>query len=145
MRLGPWMAARLDGGSPLFGGTAQFVFNIGITPAFDFRTGAAATVLQRFNDGNEATQLSAVIPASLRINVSPWFSFAAGLSAGFAADLEPDDDAEYGFSIGPEWSILTMCAGEKRQYELAFTQGLRFGDVRQEYHQALVFTYLMLD
>ena len=142
---GPWMAARLDGGSPLFGGTAQFVFNIGITPAFDFRTGAAATVLQRFNDGNEATQLSAVIPASLRINVSPWFSFAAGLSAGFAADLEPDDDAEYGLSIGPEWSILTMCAGEKRQYELAFTQGLRFGDVRQEYHQALVFTYLLLD
>jgi hypothetical protein len=38
-----------------------------------------------------------------------------------------------------------MCAGEKRQYELAFTQGLRFGDVRQEYHQALVFTYLLLD
>jgi hypothetical protein len=142
---GPWMAARLDGGSPLFGGTAHFVFNIGITPAFDFRTGAAATVLQRFNDGNEATQLSVVIPASLRINVSPWFSLAAGLSAGFAADLEPDDDAEYGFSIGPEWSVLTMCAGEKRQYELAFTQGLRFGDVRQEYHQALVFTYLLLD
>ena len=142
---GPWMATRLDGGSPLYGGTANFVFNIGITPMFDFRTGVAATVLQRFPEGNEATQLTAVIPASLRINWSPWFSFSAGLSAGFGADLEPDDDTEFGFVIGPEWSFLTMCAGEKREFELAFTQGLRFGDVRQEYHQALVFTYLLLD
>jgi hypothetical protein len=142
---GPWMAVRLDGGSPLYGGTANFVFNIGITPTFDFRTGVAATVLQRFTESNSATQLTAVIPAALRINWSPWFSVSAGLSAGFGADLEPDDDTEYGFAIGPEWSLLTMCAGEKREYELAFTQGLRFGDVRQEYHQALVFTYLMLD
>lgn len=142
---GPWMAARLDGGSPLFGGTANFVFNIGITPTFDFRTGAQATVLHRFTEGGETTQITAVVPAALRINWSPWFSFSAGLSAGFGADLTPDDDALYGFSIGPEWSLLTMCAGEKREYELAFTQGLRFGDVRQEYHQALVFTYLFLD
>lgn len=142
---GPWMAVHLDYGSPLYGGTASFVFNIGITPTFDFRTGATATVLHRFVEGGEATQLSAVIPAALRINWTPWFSFSAGLSAGFGADLAPDSDAQYGFSIGPEWSVLTMCAGEKREYELAFTQGLRFGDVRQEYHQALVFTYLFLD
>lgn len=142
---GPWMAARLDGGSPLYGGTANFVFNIGITPTFDFRTGVAATVLHRFTEGGATTQISAVVPAALRINWSPWFSLSAGLSAGFATDLTPDEETLYGFSIGPEWSLLTICAGEKREYELAFTQGLRFGDVRQEYHQALVFTYLLLD
>lgn len=141
---GPSMAIHLDYGAPLYGGTASFVLNIGITPTFDFRTGLTGAVLHRFGENGQATQLSAVVPAALRINWSPWFSTSAGLSAGFAVDLV-DGPNNLGFSIGPEWSVLSMCAGEKREFELSFAQGLRFGDIRPEYHQSIVFTYLLLD
>lgn len=142
--IAPSMALHLDYGSPLYGGTGSFLMNIGITPAFDFRTGVSATVLQRFREDDSPTQISVVVPAMLRVNWSPWFSSSAGLSAGFAVDI-PADPPRYGFSIGPEWSLLSMCAGEKRQFELAFAQGLRFGDVLYDYHQSIVFTYLFLD
>jgi hypothetical protein len=145
LSFGPSMAVPLDYGHPLFGVTATFLLNIGITPGFDFRTGISATGLHRFVEYDPGTQIAAVVPAMLRINWSPWFSSAAGLSAGFALDVRGDDDALYGFSIGPEWSVLTMCAGEARQFELAFVQGIRFGDTPQAYHQSLVFTYLFLD
>lgn len=135
------MAVPFDYGSPLYGASATFVVNIGITPTFDFRTGATAAFLHKFVEDDIDNQLSAVVPAMLRVNWSPWFSTSAGLSVGFATNLND----RHGLSIGPEWSILTMCAGEKREYELSFAQGLRFGDLRQEYHQSLVFTYLFLD
>ncbi|UQA58949.1 PEGA domain-containing protein [Polyangium aurulentum] len=143
---GPAMAVFLDGGALMFGGTGGFVLNVGITPTFDFRTGATATVVHRFDDDLEGqiTQVSAVVPAMLRVNWSPWFSSAAGLSAGFVADLQLDGPP-YGASIGPEWTLLSMAAGDKRQYELAFSQGLRFGQANKDFHQSVVFTYLFLD
>jgi hypothetical protein len=54
--------------------------NVGITPTFDFRTGATATVVPRFTGdlGGQITQVSAVVPAMLRVDWSPWFSSAAG-------------------------------------------------------------------
>jgi hypothetical protein len=143
---GPSMAAYVDGGALLFGGTVGFVLNVGITPVFDFRTGATLNVVHRFIEMTrwQATQVSAVVPAMLRVNWSPWFSSAAGLAAGFVVDLQTDP-VLYGASIGPEWTLLSMAAGEKRQYEIAFNQGLRFGHARKDFHQSIVFTYLYLD
>ena len=85
-----------------------------------------------------------VVPAMLRVNWSPWFSSAAGASVGFIADLQ-QDPVLYGVSVGPEWSLLSMCAGDRRQYEISFSQGLRFGHARNDFHQSVVFTYLLLD
>lgn len=139
----PSMLLYLEGGpqgAPLYGGSASFVMNIGITPTFDFRTGVTAGFLYRGQDS--AKQIYAVVPAMLRVNYSAWFYSAAGLSAGFVTTLGED---QTGASIGPEWSALSMVAGEKRQYEISFAQGVRFGNVPTEYHQSLVFTYLLLD
>jgi hypothetical protein len=143
---GPAMAIFLDGGPILFGGTVGFVLNVGITPSIDFRTGATLTGVHRFDDDldGQITQLSAVVPAMLRINWSPWFSSAAGLSAGFVVDLQLEGPP-YGASIGPEWTLLSMAAGDKRQYELAFSQGVRFGQANKDFHQSVTFTYLFLD
>jgi hypothetical protein len=80
----------------------------------------------------------------LRVNWSPWFSSAAGLSAGIVTDLQ-QDPVLFGASIGPEWSLLSMCAGDKRQYEMAFSQGLRFGQARNDFHMSIGFTYMMQD
>ncbi|MDC3955534.1 PEGA domain-containing protein [Polyangium jinanense] len=141
----PAMAVYTEGGAIMFGAAAGFVMNIGITPMFDFRTGGTLTVVHRFNENPEyqATQVSVVVPAMLRVNWSPWFSSAAGLSAGFVADLQTDP-VLYGASVGPEWSLLSMCAGDRRQYEISFSQGLRFGQARRDFHQLVTFTYLSL-
>lgn len=143
--IAPIMAVELDGNAPLFGGAASALLNIGITPTFDFRTGVTAGFLHRGNDKDTASQITAVVPVMLRVNWNPWFSAAAGLSLGFGAYLSPGDSTQLGFSIGPEWSALSMSAGDKRQYELSVTQGLRFGDTPREYHQGVTFTYLFLD
>jgi hypothetical protein len=135
----PSMAALLEGGPPIFGGGGSFVLNIGITPILEFRTGASAAFLFRTT---EVSQLSVVVPAMLRINYTPWFSVSAGLSAGFATTFDED---RTGLSIGPEWTLLSMSAGDKRQFELSVAQGLRFGDTQPEYHQSVVFTYLFVD
>lgn len=145
---GLWTDARLDGGSPRWGFTLGAVVNIGLTPSFDFRTGLSATGIRRFDDEYATMQISAVVPAMLRIHWGPWFSSSVGLSAGVALDTQnaPDgNETIFGFSIGPEWTVLTLCAGEKREFELSYAQGMRFGDIRQEFHQSLVFTYLFLD
>jgi hypothetical protein len=132
-------------GAPLYGGSASFIMNIGITPTFDFRTGVTASFLYRGQDGQ--MQISAVVPAMLRVNYSSWFYSAAGLSGGFVTYVNvgenPGDSTAA--SIGPEWIPISMIAGEKRQYELSVAQGIRFGNAPTEYHQSLVFTYLMLD
>lgn len=145
---GLWTDARLDGGSPRWGFTAGAVMNIGITPSIDFRTGIGATGVRRFDDEYASMLIAAVVPATLRIHWSPWFSSSLGLSAGVALDTQNSPDGNesiFGFSIGPEWTVLTLCAGEKREFELSYAQGMRFGDIRQEFHQSLVFTYLFLD
>lgn len=133
----PTMALLLDGGSPHYGGALGFVFQVGLSPTFDLRTGITAGFLHRGDD--DTSQLHVVVPVLVRVNYSPWFYFAAGLSAGFGTMF---GDNQTGASVGPEWSILSMVAGDRRQYELSFTQGLRFGNVPSEYHQSLVFTYL---
>lgn len=142
----PSMAVHPDSGVLMFGAAGTFLMNIGITPLFDFRTGATATVVHRFLDDAtyQITQTSLVVPAMLRVNWSPWFSSAAGLSAGFVADLQ-QSPVLFGASIGPEWSLISMCAGDKRQYEIAFSQGLRFGHARNDFHASVAFTYLFLD
>jgi hypothetical protein len=135
---GPSTAMYLGGGGAFYGGTASFILTIAGTPLFDFRTGAMATFLYQ---GNQvAEQLSVSVPVMLKINYSSWLSSAAGLSGGFATDFHL-----FGYSVGPEWSLLTLSAGEKRQYELGFMEGLRFGTLGPDFHQAVVFTYLFLD
>ena len=142
----PSMAVHTDGGVVMFGAAGGFVMNIGITPMFDFRTGGTLTVVHRFIEDPryQVTQVSVVVPAMLRVNWSPWFSSAAGLSAGFVADLQ-QDPVLFGASVGPEWSLISMCAGDRRQYEISFSQGLRFGHARNDFHQSVTFTYLSLD
>jgi hypothetical protein len=133
----PSMLLFLNGGPPQYGGSASFVFQVGLTPMFDLRTGVTAGFLHRGED--DSSQVHAVVPVMIRINLSPWFSAAAGLSAGFGTTFGPD---QTGAAVGPEWTVLSMYAGEKRQYELSFTQGLRFGNSPAEYHQSVSFTYL---
>jgi hypothetical protein len=141
----PSMAVIPESGVLMFGAAAGFVMNIGITPTFDFRTGGTLTVVHRFLEDPEyqLTQVSVVVPAMLRVNWNPWFSSAAGLSAGFVADLQ-QDPVLFGASIGPEWSLISMCAGDRRQYEMSFNQGMRFGHARTDFHLSVAFTYLAL-
>jgi hypothetical protein len=148
--VGPEMELFLGGGAPVYGGTGAFVLNIGITPTVDFRTGAIGGLMYRPPGGPHTLQIHALIPASLKINWTSWFSSSAGLTLGFSSVILLDTKApnQYGFVIGPEWSPFTLSAGDKRQYELGFTQGMRFGTVNSdfwEYHQGVSFTYLWLD
>ena len=150
---GPSMSAYLVGGPALYGGTASFVLNVGITPLFDFRTGLNATF--HYNSGTSpgTWELTVVVPALLKVNYTPWFSAAAGLSVGFIDNQNiqyPDGSPPYsgyvpGYAVGPEWSPFIMSAGDKRQFELGIMQGVRFGNTYTDFHQAVTFTYLFLD
>jgi hypothetical protein len=143
--IAPAMNIMPDFGAPLYGGDASFVFHIGITPAFEFRTGVKAGYFMRGNSGAGALEFTGTIPLALQVNLNAWLSMWGGLSAGFAL-LKPDGgDLIIGPSIGPEWSLFTLCAGDKRQYELGFAQGVRFGELPIDYHQSVVFTMLFLD
>jgi hypothetical protein len=140
-------ALFLEGAGPLYGGTASFVFNVGINPLLDFRSGVTLGFLYRYENYYSVAQLTAVVPAMLHVHYHPWFSLGAGLSAGFASNFANDKDhhLRLGFSVGPEWSLLTIHAGDKREFELSFVQGLRFGGTEEDYHHALQFTYLFVD
>jgi len=144
---GPAMAEYLTGafaGNALYGATASFVLNIGITPRFEFRAAGTVTFLSSLD---HLKQFTAGVPALLKVNYTNWFSFMAGLSGGFATDLGGNGGfgGVNGYWIGPEWSAFTMGAGERHQYELSFIQGARFGTLDKELHHAVVFTYLFLD
>jgi hypothetical protein len=144
---GPAMAAFIDGGVALYGATASFVFNLGITPTFDLRSGLTATWVY---DGMEPKwDLTAVIPVLLKVNYTSWFSFSAGLTVGFLehSGIEFDKTAYHsGYAVGPEWSPFTLSGGDHRQFELGVTQGVHFGSNNfKQFHQAVVFTYLFLD
>jgi len=141
----PTIGIYTDGPTDMFGAAGGLVMNIGITPRFDFRTGATLSIVHLFsgNPDYQATQIALVVPAMLNVNWSPWFSSGAGLSVGIAADLQQDPNL-FGASVGPEWSILSMRAGDKRQYEISFSQGIRFGQTRRDFHQYFTFTYLSL-
>jgi len=139
----------LGGGGPTYGAAGSFIINVGITPTFDFRTGATGVFAYRAR-GPAIFQVNALIPALLKVNYTPWFSFSAGLTLGFEGLFFTNTNVgnQYGFVAGPEWSPFTISAGDKRQFELGFTQGMRFGTVDPgawEYHQAVTFTYLSLD
>jgi PEGA domain len=147
---GPTLLSYLDGGETFFGGSASLFINIGVTPVLDFRTGAALWFVAR--DHDKSWHLAGMIPAMLKINYTPWFSAAAGLTFGFAYTTsfpwyaKGNADPHSGFVIGPAWSPFTLSAGEKRQFEFGVTQGVHFGGDRPpELHQSLVFTYLWLD
>lgn len=132
---GPMMLLPLDGGV-LFGVVAGMVLNVGVTPKIDIRTGAFAS----FHAG-EYKLLHLGGPLAVRYNFTSRFAVSAGLVAGFATTFSRDS----GFTGGPEWSLLSVRLGEKREYELDFSQGLRFGDTPVEYHNGFVLTYLFLD
>jgi hypothetical protein len=144
---GPAMAAYLTGGPALFGGTVSFVFHVGIIPMFELRSGVKAAFV---NDTiAPAWQFSAVVPVMLQVNYSSYFSIAAGLSVGFVDNAYVDDSGakayQYGYTVGPEWTPLIMATGDRRQFELSIAQGVGFGNVSRDFHQAVVFTYLFLD
>ena len=132
---GPMMLLPLDGGV-LFGAVAGLVLNVGITPKIDLRTGALASF-----HGGEYAILHLGGPLAVRYNLTSRFAVSAGLVAGFATTFNRDS----GFTGGPEWSLLSVRLGEKREYELDFSQGFRFGDTPVEYHNGFVLTYLFLD
>jgi hypothetical protein len=148
--VGPAMAAHLDGGAPLFGGTASFVLNFGITPTFDLRSGVTATFL--YDTTDPKWDLTAIVPLMLKVNYTSYLSFSAGLTAGFIEaqgidwnNNNPLKAYRSGYVVGPEWSPFTMTGGDHRQIELSITQGMRLGNLNKEFHQAVVFTYLFLD
>ncbi len=147
---GPSMSAFLTGGPALFGGTASFVLNVGIIPLLDFRSGINATF--HGDTVAPAWELTVVAPALLKVNYTPWFSFAAGLSVGFVENQylqynggNASKAYADGYAVGPEWSPLILNAGDKRQFELAIMQGARFGNTVRDFHQAVTFTYLFLE
>jgi hypothetical protein len=143
---GPGMLMFIEGGggAPLYGGDLRGILNIGITPTFDFRTGLSALAGERGNAGATGTDITVTIPLLLGINYSPYFSAHAGLEGGFHLFRVEGAPFKAGGVIGPEWSVLTLATGEKRQYELGFWQGFRFGNLPYEYHQSVMLTYLML-
>src|SRR5262249_51852276 len=86
--LGPAMAAYLGGGPPLFGGTASFVFNFGLTPTFELRSGVTAAFL--YDTVVPQWEFTVVVPVLLKVNYTPWFSFMAGGAVGFIGDQHLD-------------------------------------------------------
>jgi hypothetical protein len=114
------------------------------------RSGVTATFV--YETDGPSWDLTAVVPVLLKVNYTPWFSFSAGLTAGFVERYEidfnngtPFNAYHSGYAVGPEWSPFTLSGGDHRQFELSVTQGLRFGNVFKDFHQAVVFTYLFLD
>ena len=83
LSLAPWMSVRLDGGSASYGGTATFLLDVGITPMFELRAGVSAGGMYRGDSDQNSTQVTAVVPAMLGVNYSPWFSPWGGLAGGF--------------------------------------------------------------
>jgi hypothetical protein len=80
-------------------------------------------------------------PLAVRVT-SPRFAVSAGLAVGYATVFAR---GEKGFSGGPEWSLLSLRLGDKREWEFDFSQGFRFGNTPVEYHNGFVLTYLFLD
>jgi hypothetical protein len=134
---GPMMLLPLEGGV-LFGGVAGLVLNVGVSPRIDLRTGAFAAM----HGGGNYAFLHLGGPLSVRVNLTSRFAVAAGLAAGFGTTFSR---GESGFVGGPEWSLLSLRLGEKREFELDFAQGFRFGNAPVEYHNGFVLTYLFLD
>jgi hypothetical protein len=145
--IAPAMLISPDLGSPFYGGNAAFVFHVGITPVFEFRTGVTTGFLYRGNAGGSALEFNAVIPLTLHINLNQWFSMWAGLTGGFALVKPDGGDLAIAPAIGPDWSLLTMTGGDKRQFEVSFAQGFRFfgNPLPFDYHQSVVFTMLFLN
>lgn len=132
---GPVMLFPLRGGI-LFGPTAGLILNVGLTPKVDLRTGAFISFA-----AGEYAFLHLGGPLAVRVNLTSRFAVSAGLAAGYATTFGRDE----GFSGGPEWSLLSLRLGDKREWELDFSQGFRFGNTPVEYHNGFVLTYLFLD
>ena len=133
---GPMMMLPLTGGA-LFGGTAGLLLNVGIAPRVDLRLGAMASM-----HAGSYSFLYVGAPLSVRVHVSSRFSMSAGLTAGFANNLTWNAT---GFAGGPEWSLLGLRLGDRREIEVDFVQGFRFGQEPVSYHNGFVLTYLFLD
>jgi hypothetical protein len=133
---GPMMLLPLQGGF-LFGGTAGMVLNIGISQRVDLRLGAFAAM-----HTGAYTFLHVGAPLTARVNISSRFAMSAGLAAGFGNNFTW---GQSGFVGGPEWSLLGLRLGDRREIELDFVQGFRFGEAPTEYHNGFVLTYLFLD
>lgn len=134
---GPMMLLPLDGGGFLFGGTAGLVLNIGVSERVDLRVGAFAAM-----HAGGYSFLHVGAPLMARVNISSRYAISAGLAAGFGKNFTW---GENGFVGGPEWSLLGLRLGDRREIELDFVQGFRFGAAPTEYHNGFVLTYLLLD
>lgn len=134
--VGPMMMLPLTGGA-LFGGTAGLVLNVGIAPRVDLRLAAMASM-----HAGTYPFLYVGGPLSVRVHVSSRFAMSAGLVAGYGNNFEWQ---QTGFVGGPEWSLLGLKLGDRREIEVDFVQGFRFGMEPVTYHNGFVLTYLFLD
>jgi hypothetical protein len=132
---GPMMVVPFDGGL-LFGTTAGMLVNIGISPMVDLRIGAFASI-----HFGEYSFLHLGGPLAVRVNLTSRFVVGGGLAIGYGTNF----DNESGFAGGPEWSLLGLRLGDRREWEVDFVQGFRFGQVPAEYHNGFTLTYLFLD
>ena len=135
---GPMMLLPFGvGGGVDFGGTAGMVLNVGISPRVDLRLGAFAAM-----HAGVYSYLHVGAPLTVRVNINSRFVMSAGLSAGFGNNISWNQS---GFVGGPEWSLLGLRLGDRREIELDFVQGFRFGEMPTEYHNGFTLTYLFLD
>lgn len=121
------------------GGRASFVANVGVGPAFDFRTGVDA-FLGQWEDG-VATFIG--VPLKAHFNIGTVYTMMVGGLVGFQSAAKVLQDCSWdsttftttcennkrrGASVfwGPTLSVLTFRFGDKRQFELAADQSFLF-------------------
>lgn len=97
-----------------YGVMTRLLVNIGLAPALDFRTGLFAD-----GSGSATSYLSLGVPVSLRLNLGSVYSIALGFSAGLVSDT-----TELGLSLGPEWSLLSLRLGARRDFEIELAQAV---------------------
>lgn len=119
----------------------RLVVNVGIAPALDFRTGLYAD-----GSGSGTSCLSMGVPMGFRVNLGSVYSMAFGASAGLVTDT-----AIMGLSLGPEWTLLGLRIGRRREFELEVSQAVHIhvGDTRgaldlTHLQTSLMLTYLSL-
>jgi hypothetical protein len=137
------------------GGSAQFVLNVGIVPAVDFRTGVDAFAgYWASNDGGFALFVGA--PARFELNMGSIFGMMIGVELGFywAAIAQswdqPGVEQAPGFWFGPTASIAKFRFGDRRQFELGQVTTLGVaptidkGNLGIALRNDLAFTWLIL-
>lgn len=138
----PLLVLPLTGGA-WFGGSATAFVNYGLSERIDARLGASGTMLG--TTGGDGV-LNVTMPVSLRFHVASRYTVSAGFNGGFFHIFSEYPDT--GFAAGPEWSVVGLRLGDRREIELDFVQGFRFY-VREggppTYYNGFALSYLFLD